>query len=712
MQTFRTNDALGDTARVGGEDPTKVDAAAGAAATTLASLTTATTTAQSIGSVPATLASVAGVDFGFNFDTIINTKDSGQGSLRQFITNANALAGADVSVFMISDGAAHPGLRAGLTNQLTSGVATITLASLLPAVTDANTTIDGTTQTVNVGNTNSGTLGAGGTVGVDRLTLSTVQRPEVQLIHGATVLAVGLDLQGTNEIVRGLAVYGFGTAANNDTSANIRLGASASNALIEQNILGSTAISFTDPGAGLRSTGDNVRSTGADNGILRNNLVGFSAGKGFGVEGGSTVWTIENNEFRGNGIGNSNLDGVDLETVGTTGNTVRGNLSADNEGVGVDSYQSGGSNTIVNNTITNNGIGTGANVETAGIRLYGTNNTVDRNIIYANYGAGVMVTSNASANTITRNSIYANGMILNKGGSAASGQIGIDLQSATDNASTGTAPFVTINDNGDTDVGGNGLLNFPVLESAQISGGNLVIKGFARPGSIVEFFVAAPDASGFGEGQTYLFTFTEGSAQDADAGTGTYTSPFGGKTVGTDTTNRFAFSAALPSGVSTGTILTATATLAASTSEFSNNVSVANAPPAVGLVKSVTPTGTQLPGTELTYTITFTNSGGQVATNFLLTDPDPANATLKLNKNTDFKIGSVANSLGTTGLTATVSFSNDNGVSYTYTPVSQGGGAPAGFDRNVTHVRWTFSGTLSQTAPNNTGSISFVVRIR
>ncbi|HXG85785.1 MAG TPA: hypothetical protein VNI84_17330 [Pyrinomonadaceae bacterium] len=93
-------------------------------------------------------------------------------------------------------------------------------------------------------------------------------------------------------------------------------------------------------------------------------------------------------------------------------------------------------------------------------------------------------------------------------------------------------------------------------------------------------------------------------------------------------------------------------------------------------------------------------------------DPNPANAALKLNSDTDYKIGSIVNSLGTTNLTATISSSNDGGISYNYTPVSAGGGAPAGFDRNVTHIRWTFAGSLSQIAPNNSGSVSFVVRIR
>ncbi|HEX8263864.1 MAG TPA: hypothetical protein VF596_00465 [Pyrinomonadaceae bacterium] len=133
--------------------------------------------------------------------------------------------------------------------------------------------------------------------------------------------------------------------------------------------------------------------------------------------------------------------------------------------------------------------------------------------------------------------------------------------------------------------------------------------------------------------------------------------------------------------------------------------------PSINLSKSVTPSSSSVPGTDLTYSINFANSGNASAQNFQLVDPNPG-STLKINTSTDFKVGSIVNTLGTTGLSATVSYSNDNGVSYTYTPVSGGGGAPSGYDRNVTHIRWTFSGSLSSTAPNNTGSVSFVVRIR
>ena len=127
-------------------------------------------------------------------------------------------------------------------------------------------------------------------------------------------------------------------------------------------------------------------------------------------------------------------------------------------------------------------------------------------------------------------------------------------------------------------------------------------------------------------------------------------------------------------------------------------------PPNVALNKAVSPSGTQLPGTDLAYSIGFANGGGMAALNLVLKDPIPAN--------TDFKISSETHNLGTTGLTVAVTYSNDGGANWTYTPVSGGGGAPAGYDRNVTNIRWAFSGNLLQTSPNNNGSVGFTTRIR
>src|SRR6185503_16061993 len=175
-----------------------------------------------------------------------------------------------------------------------------------------------------------------------------------------------------------------------------------------------------------------------------------------------------------------------------------------------------GTNTLTNNTVTGNGVGTAAGAVTTGIRLDGAGNLADRNVIAGNYGAGILVNSGASTNRITRNSISANGSIPNLGGSPSTGQLGIDLQSASDDAAAGTAPFVTLNDNGDGDGGANGLLNTPVIETAVIAAGNLTLTGWARPGSAIELFLSDGDPSGFGEGVTYLTTLTEGSGADLD----------------------------------------------------------------------------------------------------------------------------------------------------------------------------------------------------
>ncbi|MDQ2854851.1 MAG: DUF11 domain-containing protein [Acidobacteriota bacterium] len=126
--------------------------------------------------------------------------------------------------------------------------------------------------------------------------------------------------------------------------------------------------------------------------------------------------------------------------------------------------------------------------------------------------------------------------------------------------------------------------------------------------------------------------------------------------------------------------------------------------PNVALAKSVSPSGSQLSGTDLVYLIGFSNGGAAAARTLVIKDPIPPF--------TDFKVGSVTSALGTTGLTVTLAYSNNGGTSYVYVPVSGGGGASAGYDRNVTNIRWTFTGNLSQTSPNNAGSVGFTARIR
>ena len=114
--------------------------------------------------------------------------------------------------------------------------------------------------------------------------------------------------------------------------------------------------------------------------------------------------------------------------------------------------------------------------------------------------------------------------------------------------------------------------------------------------------------------------------------------------------------------------------------------------PNMTTVKGVSPSGTVLPGTELTYTVTITNDGSDDATGVVVVDSLPVEL--------DFKVSSVVNNLPS-GVTATVEYSNDGTSTWTYTPVSAGCGAPANFDSCVTHIRWTLNNDLSYVGPDN-----------
>ncbi|MGI8668433.1 MAG: hypothetical protein ACR2J3_01145 [Aridibacter sp.] len=139
-------------------------------------------------------------------------------------------------------------------------------------------------------------------------------------------------------------------------------------------------------------------------------------------------------------------------------------------------------------------------------------------------------------------------------------------------------------------------------------------------------------------------------------------------------------------------------------------------PPNVGLVKSCpTPanctTAPQMPNTELTYKIDFSNTGGSNASGLVIVDGIPAN--------TDYKLTTANTNVGTTGMTFTIEFSNNydannpTAATWTYTPVSGAGGANAGYDRLVKAIRWRVTaGSLPFTSPNNNGNIGFIVKIR
>lgn len=558
VQTFRRNYVSGSgfsniTNEVGGADPSAEDVNSG----TL-------TNAQSISSFNIISEGVVGLDFGFNFNTIVNTNADGQGSLEQFIVNSNALdetgldieansifdpaAGEDTSIFMIPS-TSDPLGRTSDAN-FASGYFTIDIpnGNPLTAVGGNNTNIDGRTQTAYSGDTNLGTVGSGGTtVGTSANTLPNYERPEIEVYRtNGDVFRT----QGTLVGIRGLSVYA-------DRNSGIRLDSGSAN--IAGNLIGVNA-----QGNDIDDIVFGVEVAGGTN-VIDGNYISANDEAGIYIDGG-TATTIQNNHITTNGDGPCD-DNILIEAG--LGVLIQRNLIELASGLGIDGDGVSENITITENTVRSsgqNGNGCAGIVENAGIRLERSNSSITNNVITFNGGAGlVLVGSNTSGNLISRNSIYANG--------TATPALGIDLD-----PTNGMGDGVTLNDTGDTDTGPNGSINFPVIGTAFKSGSNIVVSGWSRPGATIEFFLTDINQGtatlgdnqlglsvDYGEGQVFLASAVEGSGSDSNSTTSFYIDDDSN----TDNTNKFSFTFAVPPGIVLGDDLTATATIANSTSEFS-----------------------------------------------------------------------------------------------------------------------------------------------
>jgi hypothetical protein len=260
--TFRTDapsgTAAGATNDVGGHDPATPDAG-NAAAGWILNATTGVFTGSGSGKAhafaPVTVggATVSGVDFGFNFNAIVNGNNAGQGSLRQFITNANALggdaglaqsgrpAGIENGLFMISNGTAAAGLRA-TNDYFSGGVATISLTSGLPVVSTP--------------------------MAIDAQAQPGWSSPPIIALNGAGAGASqpGLHITSGSCIVRGLVVDRFSSDGITLASAG------AIDNVIAENVI------TANGSAGVRVT------SGTSNAIARNSIFG---NRGLGIDLGN-----------------------------------------------------------------------------------------------------------------------------------------------------------------------------------------------------------------------------------------------------------------------------------------------------------------------------------------------------------------------------------------------------------------------------------------
>ena len=458
---------------------------------------------------------------------IVNsTADPGDGvcdavncTLREAINRANTSPGVDSINFNIPGAGPH----------------TIQPASALPSVTDP-VIIDGTTQLVgrvelngsNAGaNTTGLTIQAGASV-IRGLVINRFDGDGIALtgrggnrIEGNTI---GVDVTGQTALGnRGSGILIDGTADNviggvtsgagNVISANQRAGVflfdtGASGNVVQGNFIG------TDR-TGARALGN------AQDGVLllyaAGNQIGGVASEARNVisgNGGSGVYIYQVTET-GNLV-QGNYIGTDATGAAALGNAAEGvllvdasfnqiggaaqgtgNLIAGNSGNGirlVGSSEGAAQNTIQGNVI-------GADVSRArpigngqdGIRLI---DTMDTRIGGLDDGAGNTIMFNGSdgihitlgtGNSIRRNAIAGNA------------RLGIDL----------LGDGVTANDTNDPDSGPNNLQNYPVLNSFTLASGGVTVRGVlnSTPGTrfSLDFFAsAACDATGFGEGQSYL----------------------------------------------------------------------------------------------------------------------------------------------------------------------------------------------------------------
>lgn len=324
---------------------------------------------------------------------VTTTADSGPGSLRQAILDANAHPGSDFITFNIPGGGVH----------------TIAPSSQLPIVTDT-VTIDGYAQPGSSANTLAGGENAvvavalnGTSAGfVDSLTISTSGATVRGLAIGG-FSGVGIFLQGNNNLVAGnfigVAASGVGAAANQGGVTVFGAG----------NLIGGTNPSDRNIISANSSVGVKVSGVGTTNNLVEGNWIGLDAtgaragGQGFaGVElsNNANVNTVGGTTASARNVISGN-DGLGVEVIGTQGCVIEGNyIGTDPSGNAVAGNAGGGVDV-------NGGIATSVGAAGSGNVISG--NSGNGVTLSAGNGLGVfgnIIGLNAAGNAVLGNSLH------------------------------------------------------------------------------------------------------------------------------------------------------------------------------------------------------------------------------------------------------------------------------------------------------------------
>jgi hypothetical protein len=230
--------------------------------------------------------------------TVINTLDSGAGSLRQAITDANGMAGVDTIVFAI------PG----------SGLHTIAPASNLPTITEG-VIIDGYSQ----GGSSANNLALG-----DNAVL------QIEVTGTAISSGIGFNLSATVTTgeIRGLLITKWNNAIQMSGTTNF---------VIDGNFFGTNATGTATSSATANGSAFFILNSSANNTVggatnATRNIIsgGTTAGITMG-NSGTTGNVIQNNYIGTNAAGTGalpNIQGISLN--GADANTIRGNVISGN----------------------------------------------------------------------------------------------------------------------------------------------------------------------------------------------------------------------------------------------------------------------------------------------------------------------------------------------------------------------------------------------
>jgi hypothetical protein len=433
------------------------------------------------------------LDFGFSFNVVTTTRaTASQGSLRNFIGNANATAGPNAMRFVpavppnAADGAGNSWWRIAVNTEL-------------PRLLGAATTIDGTAHDLSDGSTtrdtNGALIGTGETVGAQGIYTTPRLDPELEIDLGSGV-GDGLRVMADAVTIRHLSISG-------SSQTDIQVGdpdasGFVDGTIVEFNVIGTGPATNADPGSAASNRG--LRIERSTNGRLTGNLIRFTDRDGVLIRSSSDGWQLDRNEWRGNGRPS---DG-DLEIRSGT-MTVLGNLFRDGRGDAVRLDGSGAVLTADNNTI-RDASGAGIIVEaTAG-------SVISRNVIVDNGSSGVVVDPPADDVRISRNHFGGND------------RLAIDLlrrfgdEDDDDDDEDGPVRGISPNSGSPGTCGYNGSrwgndgIDFPVIESAVYDWVNTTVTGTACPDAVVEVYRAAADGdgsdtrvgTGYGEGIVYL----------------------------------------------------------------------------------------------------------------------------------------------------------------------------------------------------------------